>query len=223
MTILSNTHDLDEELPPIPTNCEARRGLMFIGSFNHPPNRQAIITFINELLPLVIERLPAKYKSDFMFNIIGSDDVPKDLISMFERNKQYVTFHGYLPEEQVQAMFQNVKVFTAPLLSGAGVKGKVNQAMKYGLPVVGTPIAFEAMFPTDGEDCMVAESAEEFADKLVQAYTDCALWAKLVKGGFINVRKNFGLKTARERLLQTLDLVDIRPRTEDARCEVSED
>jgi len=40
------------------------------------------------------------------------------------------------------------QVFVAPLLSGAGVKGKVNQAMKYGLPVVGTPIAFEAMFPT---------------------------------------------------------------------------
>ncbi len=41
--------------------------------------------------------------------------------------------------------YNSTKAFVAPLLSGAGVKGKVNQAMKYGLPIVGTPIAFEAM------------------------------------------------------------------------------
>jgi hypothetical protein len=70
---------------------------------------------------------------------------------------------------------------------------------------------------------MVAQTPEEFAKKVVQAYTDCKLWKQLVKGGFINVRKNFGLKTARERMLQTLELVDIRPRKGEPQCEVSDD
>ena len=61
-----------------------------------------------------------------------------------------------------------VRVVVAPLLSGAGVKGKVNQAMKYGTPMVTTPLAVEGMYASDGVDCMVATSPQGFADKVLQ-------------------------------------------------------
>lgn len=53
------------------------------------------------------------------------------------------------------------------------MKGKVNQAMKLGVPVVATRLAMEGMHARDGVDCMVADSAEEFADKVGRAVCHC--------------------------------------------------
>lgn len=74
--------------------------------------------------------------------------------------------------------------------------------MKYGVPVVATPLAVEGMFPKDGEDCLVAASAQEFASKVVQAYTDWGLWERLVRGGHRNVKLHFSLERAKAMTLQ---------------------
>ena len=87
------------------------------------------------------------------------------------------SFLFFLPCLQLLILYSRVRVVVAPLLSGAGVKGKVNQAMKYGTPVVTTPLAVEGMHASDSVDCMVGKSPQEFADKVMQVSTAAACGA----------------------------------------------
>ena len=84
---------------------------------------------------------------------------------------------------------------------------QVNQAMALGVPVVGTPVAMEGTETVDGRDCLIAESPQEFARKLVQVYTNCTLWSQLAEGGRANIRSHFSPQVARRQLQSALDRV----------------
>ena len=106
------------------------------------------------------------------------------------------------PALQLYALYNTSMVAVAPLLSGAGVKGKVNQAMKLGVPVVATPIAIEGTGAQDGRECLVASDPEGFAAKVAQVYTDCALWGRLAEAGYRNVQRHFSREMGGPALLQ---------------------
>ncbi|HLR87738.1 MAG TPA: glycosyltransferase, partial [Wenzhouxiangella sp.] len=89
---------------------------------------------------------------------------------------------------------------------GAGVKGKVNQAMSHGLPVIATNCAAEGMFLKHGRDVMIGDSAEDFAAATVQAYTDSELWLRLSNGGLANVEQQFSFEAARTALQRILEI-----------------
>ena len=112
----------------------------------------------------------------------------------------------------MKALYGRVRAVVAPVLAGAGVKGKVNQAMLLGVPVVVTPLAVEGMHARDGVDCLVGGSAEEFATQVARVYADCGLWQRLARGGFDNVRSHFSKDVARPVLLQALEGLGVGPR-----------
>jgi glycosyltransferase involved in cell wall biosynthesis len=66
----------------------------------------------------------------------------------------------------------------APLRYGAGVKGKIGQSFEYFLPLVTTSIGIEGMKIKDNENAFVADSADEFAAKIVQLYTNKEIWTR---------------------------------------------
>jgi glycosyltransferase involved in cell wall biosynthesis len=96
------------------------------------------------------------------------------------------------------------RIALAPLRFGAGVKGKVNMAMSYGLPVVATTIAAEGMQLNDGKDILVADNADAFASAILRLYDDEALWTRLSNGGLDNVREHFSFEAARKALRRAL-------------------
>lgn len=151
-------------------------------------------------------------------HIVGSDNVPKNIQQGVAMYSNFMHLHGYMPEDDLMTLFNSTKAFVAPLLSGAGVKGKVNQAMKYRLPIVGTPVAFEAMYTVDGVDSLTGTTVAEFVDKLVQVYTNCSLWAQLSEGGLLNMHQHFGLERAREDLLTMMRLVGVVPASVLGQC-----
>ena len=112
--------------------------------------------------------------------------------------------HGYV--EDIAPYMDGCRVSVAPLRYGAGVKGKVNMAMSYGLPVVATPIAVEGMHVEAGEDVMVAVDAREFADAVIRAYQDETLWIRLSARGLDNVRRHFSFDAARVAVRRILAL-----------------
>lgn len=158
-----------------------------------------------------------------MVHIVGSDDLPEHVQQVMMTARLPVMFHGYLSDDELASLYMAVKVSVAPLLSGAGVKGKVNQAMNYGVPVVATRIAVEGMHVEDGRDCMVADNLESFAKKLVQVYTDCELWSHLVRGGYDNLNRYFSYETARQQLIEALTEVGRGPREPAARLTCAAD
>ena len=135
-----------------------------------------------------------------MTTIVGSK-VPETIRALAADD---LVVAGWVPD--VAPYFEGCRVSIAPLRYGAGVKGKVNLAMSYGLPVVATATSVEGMFLAPGEDVLVADDAAAFADAIVRLYDDEALWRKLAAGGRANIERHFSRAVAKRALARLLDL-----------------
>jgi glycosyltransferase involved in cell wall biosynthesis len=105
---------------------------------------------------------------------------------------------GHQPD--LRPYFDSVKLSVAPLRYGAGVKGKVNQSMGLGVPVVATSLAVEGMSLQDGEDIMVADTPDVFAGAIRKLYSSEADWNRLSKNGREKTRALFSVAAARQQL-----------------------
>lgn len=189
--VLSNIHDVH---PPGKPFAE-REGLVFIGGFRHPPNTDGVLWYAREVLPRVREKLPG-----VPTYILGSE-VP-DSIRRLAADDFIVT--GYV--EDLAPYFTGCRVSISPLRYGAGVKGKINLAMSYGVPVVATRTSIEGMHLTPGVDVLVGDDAEGFADAVARVYTDERAWTALADGGRENIRTHFSEDVARGAITHLLAL-----------------
>ena len=189
--VLSNIHPVHGRR----ADFEARKDLMFVGGYQHPPNIDAVQWFVEKIFPAIRAELPG-----IRFHIIGSKAPPE--VRRLGR-AEGVEFHGFVKD--IEPFFDGCRLAVAPLRYGAGVKGKVNSSMSYGQPVIATPTAVEGMGVTSGDEVLVAETAEAFAAAVLRAYNDPELWLRLSEGGLQNVEANFSFAAARgalERLLR---------------------
>ena len=145
---------------------------MFVGGFQHPPNVDAVEYFLDEILPLIVCRLP-----DIQVHIVGSN-MPATLRARAIRN---VHVHGFVRD--LDQLYSRVRLTIAPLRYGAGVKGKVNQSMAHGVPVVATTPATEGMHLVHETDVLVADTASDFADSVVRLHENEELWRRIASGG----------------------------------------
>jgi GT2 family glycosyltransferase/glycosyltransferase involved in cell wall biosynthesis len=187
--VLSTIHDLMPEGKPF----AERRDVVFIGGFRHPPNTDAMHWYARDILPRLRERLPG-----IVTHVVGNE-VPPSIAALAARD---FVVAGYVPD--VEPYFTGCRLSIAPLRYGAGVKGKVNLAMSYGLPVVATTATIEGMHLTDGDDVLVADAPDAFVDAMVRAYTDEALWRRLSEGGRENIRNHFSREVARSAIMRIL-------------------
>ncbi|MGA8277850.1 MAG: glycosyltransferase [Rhodanobacteraceae bacterium] len=189
--VLSNIHAIHGCRTPF----DQRRDLVFVGGFQHPPNIDAVAWLVRDVLPLVEPDLP-----DVRVHIIGS----RMTGSIEALKSASVLIHGYV--EDIAPYMDGCRIALAPLRYGAGVKGKVNLAMSYGLPVVATSCAVEGMHARAGEDVLVADGPEEFAAAIVRLYNDEALWQRLSSNGLDNVRRHFSFEAAQRVVARVFGL-----------------
>lgn len=164
-----------------------RRDVVFVGGFRHPPNVDAVRWFVAEVWPRVRARLP-----DLRFHCIGSHVTPE--IEALASTPGVVV-HGHVAD--LDPYMAGARVAVAPLRFGAGVKGKVNLSMAHGQPVVATACAVEGMHLRDGQDVLVADDPQAFADAVVRLHEDEALWTTLAGNGLESVAAHFSLDAAR--------------------------
>jgi len=195
VVVVSNIHVPHGSTVP----CSVRKGALFVGNLNHPPNNQAIRYFVEQVLPLIRRQLAPSSVKDFVFHIVGSN-ADTQVRELLKDNPDGVVFHGHMSNTMLATLYSHIRVAVAPLLSGAGVKGKVNQAMSYGVPVVATNTAVEGMGVVNGTDCLVASDAAQFASAVVSLHNSCELWDNLAKGGAQNILRNFSPSLAWQRL-----------------------
>ncbi|MBI5675729.1 MAG: glycosyltransferase [Nitrospirae bacterium] len=165
------------------------KGLLYIGGFVHPPNEDAVLWFVREILPLIHKELP-----DVDFNILGSY-LPKSIAKLSSARIKGI---GYV--EDVSLFFQNSRIFVAPLRFGAGAKGKIIQSMSYGLPVVTTTIGAEGLDLKDGFDALIADEPSDFANKVVELYRSGDRWKKISDNSAESMKNNFSAEIAHEKL-----------------------
>jgi glycosyltransferase involved in cell wall biosynthesis len=177
------------DVPGSKTPFTLRRDWLFIGSFQHKPNVDAVLFFTQKIYPLISDKL-----RDAKFFIIG-DNVPPEIVAL-ANEKIVVT--GL--QRDTRPFFDNVKLSVAPLRFGAGVKGKINQSMALGVPVVATSVAVDGTELRDREEILVADEPEDFAHALVELYESQELWSRLSENGIRRTRELYSVEAAHEKL-----------------------
>ncbi len=195
--VVPNVHHVYDDTPGF----DGREGLMFIGSFEHPPNEDAVVWFVEEILPKIVNKM-GKVK----VYIVGN--APTKRVRSLASDIVEVT--GYVPD--VSPYFNGSRVFVSPLRYGAGLKGKVGQAMSYGLPVVTTSIGAEGFVYEDEPPFIIADDPDAFADAVVRLYTDRNLWMKYADRGKRYIKSKLSYDVIKSELASMLsDLVERSP------------
>lgn len=164
------------------TPFEHREGILFVGGFNHPPNKDAMVWFLEEIYDLL-------YKQNIRLTIVGSK-MPQFIYKYKERYND-LNILSDISVDELSNLYSKIKIAVVPLRYGAGVKGKVIEAMANGVPVVGTDVAFEGMPKEDGFMYKGVNTAAEMAAKTLEVYNDKKMWESLSEFGKQYVADNF--------------------------------
>ncbi|WP_162560077.1 glycoside hydrolase family 99-like domain-containing protein [Methylotetracoccus oryzae] len=181
------------DIPGPKAGFEERADILFVGGFLHAPNVDAVRYFSEEVWPHVKTRLPAA-----RFLVVGSN-MPAE----FQRwDCERIVPVGYVKD--LAPYMERSRITVAPLRYGAGIKGKVATSLSFGVPVVGTPIAFEGMGCQHQVDVLQAETPEEFAEAVIEAYTKPALWKQLSEAGLRLVASLYSHEVGQAKLSEIL-------------------
>jgi glycosyltransferase involved in cell wall biosynthesis len=132
--------------------------ILFVAGFSHPPNLDGLCWFVDEVLPLVLESCPG-----LRLQVVGSS-APAVVTAMAS---EHVVIHGYLSDEELSRLYRQVRMVAVPLRFGAGVKGKVLEALQHGRPLVTTAVGAEGL-PAADSIFNIEDSAAGFAQALVE-------------------------------------------------------
>jgi GT2 family glycosyltransferase len=136
-----------------------RNDLIFVGSYNHTPNREGLRQFLETQWLTLSNRLPGA-----RLHIVGSG---------FERDLAFamknVVVHGFVSDRTLNYLYSISRVSLAPLLSGAGVKGKVIESCAHGVPCVGTEVAYRGI-DLAGQHAFCSGDMASMSDRVVLAH-----------------------------------------------------
>ena len=164
----------EEEQKQIPDFSE-RNHFVTVGTFKHEPNYQSILYLKNTLWGLIRAKLP---KAEL--HIFGAHVTQR--VQQLHNPKTGIFIKGFV--EDIQDTLKKYKVFLAPLQFGAGLKGKLVDAMKSGTPCVMSSIAAEGMFGDLSANGFIEDEPTNFAQKAIEIYTINKIYSEFQINGF---------------------------------------
>ena len=189
--VVPNVHDICLSN----TTCKSNT-LIFVGGFSHDPNVDAVFYFCNEILPLIRDS-----KADVHFTIVGSN--PPDKLRVLENEAIKVT--GFVPETTPYLHQSCISV--APLRYGAGMKGKIGEAMSHGVPVVTTSVGAQGMGLANRKNVMIADSPDGFADAVLELFNDSQLYGTIRNNAIQIIEDNFTSKQVGQSMIDALERI----------------
>ena len=175
-----------------------REGLLFVGGFAHPPNEDGVLWFAEKIFPLIRKELP---QADLY--IAGSHET--EAVKALDGNGIHVL--GFVSDEKLLELYHTAKLVVVPLRYGAGVKGKVVEALYHAAVVVttsvgaeGIPEAEKVMAVTDENPDDIYEQAamveQRFAEDVVKLYRDDAFCSAASRATQQYIRSHYSMQAA---------------------------
>lgn len=180
LPLLLNSNEV-QDLNNLPS-FEERKDFIFIGNFYHEPNWNAVQYLKESIWPLIKKQLPKA-----VLNIYGA--YPSQKVLQLNNTKEGFLIHGRA--ENANGVVQKARMVLAPLRFGAGIKGKLLEAMQCGTPSVTTSIGAESMqgdLPWNG---FVEDNPESIAEKAVELYQDATTWIQAQKNGVEIIKQRY--------------------------------
>lgn len=184
-----------DDIPEISYKAERRQDIIFVGGFGHPPNIDAVKWLGQEIMPKVWEK-----NSDITLHVVGSK-TPQEIKDFAN---EHMIIHGFVSDEDLEEMYKNVKMAIVPLRFGAGIKGKVIEAMMRGIPMVTTSIGIEGI---EGAEIIakISDKAEELAAYITSLYNNAADLEKMAEEEHQYIIDNYSVKNAIDILGQDFE------------------
>jgi glycosyltransferase involved in cell wall biosynthesis len=176
ISVIPNIH----VIPTTVVSRGGRRDMIFVGGFSHTPNVDGVLYFCREILPIVQQRLPK-----ITLWVVGNVP-PPEMVALASEN---VIVTGYA--RHLAPYLESALVSVAPLRFGSGMKGKIGEAMAWGIPVVTTTIGAEGMGLQDGVDALIADTPEDFARRITQLHELPELWDSVAQNARRRVEREW--------------------------------
>ena len=186
-----------EEQQSLP-NFEDRNHFITIGNFLHEPNYNAVLYLKETIWPLIRKQLP-----EAEMHVYGAYASQK--VNQLQNLKQGFIIKGFA--EDVNEVMQQAKVCLAPIRFGAGLKGKLIDAMQNGTPCVTTSIGAEGMYGNIHPNGFVEDDAQEFVNNAVELFNNKSLWEEKQQNGFKIINKRFIKEMHLERFFSRVESI----------------
>jgi GT2 family glycosyltransferase len=150
----------------IELNWKESRGIIFVGGFRHIPNLEGIEWFADQVIPVLLEigfRAPIR--------VVGSGLDPRKVVELEDKGLQML---GRV--EDISTVYKQSRIAIVPLLNGAGRKGKVGEALSFGIPIVSTSVGIEGFSDFKSSGAVVVDSPTEMAKAIFRLHEDYELW-----------------------------------------------
>lgn len=169
--------------------------ITFIGTTHVDANRDGLIYFMEEIFPLIEQCVP-----DLTLKIVGGSPPPQ-IAAYGQRPNVEVT--GYVKD--VRDYMARSKALIVPLRSGGGTRLKILEGLSYGVPTVSTSIGAEGLALKDGEQILLGDTPQRFADQVVRLLGDAALQERLRLAGRVAAEEGYSWRAVGQQLQRYLD------------------
>lgn len=206
--LLKNTYGIPEHLlfyfplcfsKPIIENKRSfveRSDFITIGNLKHAPNVDAVLYLHQEIWPSIKEKLP-----NAVLKIFGAY-APEHIKALHNPKNRFLVL-GWA--DDIEAVMSTARVCLAPLRFGAGIKGKILDAIYYCTPCVTTTIGIEGVSITEDYPGKIANSSAQFIDEAIKLYTDKSDWEKVLANRTSTLISKFQIETYRVSFMEKIN------------------
>jgi len=180
-----------------------RGRILFLGGLQHTPNLDAIKWFINEIYPTVKEKL----NNQVQFDILGSH-IPEEIQELHDGD--FIFVRGFIEQTELGNYFTDAHLLVAPIRFGAGFKGKIATSMSFGLPVVTTTVGVEGMRLLPGNNILIGDDKESFAQSIVDLITNETLWNTISTQALSYAQTHWSGEAVKGVLIEDMKRLNVR-------------
>ena len=166
--------------------------MLFIGTFRHAPNMDALYWLINHGLPRILAAEPRT-----KLTVIGADPPPRYSLPDFG---DALDLRGYA--DDIITPLSEHAVFVCPILSGSGIRVKLMESFACGIPVVSTRIGAEGLSDRDGDLCRLADTPEDFAQAVIDLFSKPDEAEAMARRARREIETNWDMPTRTARLVE---------------------
>jgi glycosyltransferase involved in cell wall biosynthesis len=168
--IAVDTHQI-QPVPRLPGSLN----ILTMGTLYYPPNADGIRWFVQEVFPLIRKKV-----SGVKLIIMGKNP-PKDFLKLASDETNSIVVTGFVPE--LDPYFAQSALMVIPVRAGGGMRVRILEAFARAMPVVTTTVGLEGIQARPGEDVLVADEPNDFADSVIRLFNDQTLQEQLATNG----------------------------------------